>query len=116
MSAEELPFAILPVGDRLVVRRIQQHQVGAVLMTEGSKDLGAEAELLAPPIVALVVGGVTETVQAGTRIFISRFVGVPIDVDGNEDHQLVIIEAKDVLGIKIEKDKDKEGSVSAAAE
>lgn len=108
-------FSILPVGERLVVRRIQQRQVGGVLMTEGSKDLGTEAEVMEPELITISFRvaisrspgelEMLHPIRRGDRIFISRFVGVPIDIDGNEDSQLVIIKAEDVLGIKVVKEK-----------
>lgn len=100
-------FTIVPVGERLVVRRIQQEKMGRTLLTEGSKDLGTEAEVVEVPDRGIhwefpAEDGLTmvRSLRRGDHIFISRFVGVPIDVDGTEENQLVIIKADDVLGIK----------------
>lgn len=105
----EMDYSIIPVGERLVVRRILQERQGRVLLTEGSRDLGTEAEVVAVPGTTdywefrrEAAGGEIQilALRVSYRIFISRFVGVPIDIDGTEENQLVIIKAEDVLGIK----------------
>lgn len=113
-AADNQEFRIEPVGGRLVVRRIKTEQVGRLTMTEGSKDLGTEAEVVAVGLdvsYQIIVANMKErlvskpalqlkNIQSGDRIFISRFVGLPIDIDGTDDGQLVIIKAEDVQGIK----------------
>jgi co-chaperonin GroES (HSP10) len=87
------PFRIRPSEPRLVVRRVKQEKIGGIYQPDGSTDNGTEA---------IVDYSLTPEYPDGTVIFISRFVGVPVDVDGNEDHQLWIIKVEDVLGVKEE--------------
>jgi co-chaperonin GroES (HSP10) len=92
-----LPFSIDPSEGRIVVRRIKNVQTAGIYQPDGAQDAGTEAIVISTPSVAA-----GSAYAPNDHIFIGRYTGVPIDVDGNDDNALWVVKIEDVLGRKVE--------------
>jgi len=93
---------IRPLGDRLLVRRLdeekEQRTSGGIIIPDTAKEKPMEGEVVAAgPGRKLEDGTVQKLeVKVGDRILMSKYAGTDVKIDGVE---YVILREDDVLGI-----------------
>ena len=100
MSSSTVTRTIRPIGDRLLVQRVepQEEKRGGIIIPDSAKEKPLEAKVL-----ELGTGGrddegkpVPFQVNVGDRILITRYGGTEVKLDGET---FVIIRESDVLGV-----------------
>ncbi len=91
---------ITPIGDRILVKRIDdKEQVkGGIILPDSAKEKPQEAEVIALGTGRKEEGGKTVPfeVKKGDRVLISKYGGTEIKID---DQDLVLLREDDVLAV-----------------
>src|SRR5256885_16461032 len=107
-APQRLPFSILerspmkfrPLGDRVVVRRVQEDQKtpGGIIIPDTAQEKPQEGEIVAVGPGALDDNGkrVAPEVKAGDFVLFGKWSGTEVKVDGEE---LLIMKESDIMGI-----------------
>jgi chaperonin GroES len=94
-----------PLGDRLVVRPIEQEETtaGGILLPETAKEKPQEGEVIAAGPGKLDDGGnrVAMEVKVGDRVLYAKYAGTEIKLEGDEN--VLILKESDVLAL-VERD------------
>jgi chaperonin GroES len=89
-----------PLGDRVVVRRVQEDQKtpGGIIIPDTAQEKPQEGEVIAVGPGALDENGkrVTPEVKAGDFVLFGKWSGTEVRVDGEE---LLIMKESDIMGI-----------------
>ena len=89
-----------PLGDRVVVRRVQEEQktAGGIIIPDTAQEKPQEGEVISVGPGALDDSGkrVAPEVKAGQRVLFGKYSGTEVKIDGEE---LLIMKETDVLGI-----------------
>jgi len=89
-----------PLGDRVVVRRLQEDQKtpGGIIIPDTVQEKPQEGEIIAVGPGALDDNGkrVTPEVKAGDFVLFGKWSGTEVKVDGEE---LLIMKESDIMGI-----------------
>jgi chaperonin GroES len=90
-----------PLGDRLVVRPIEQEETtaGGILLPETAKEKPQEGEVIAAGPGKLDDNGnrVTMEVKVGDRVLYAKYAGTEIKLEGDE--KVLILKESDVLAL-----------------
>jgi len=90
-----------PLGDRLVVKPIEQEETtaGGILLPETAKEKPQEGEVLAAGPGKLDDGGnrVAMEVKVGDRVLYAKYAGTEIKLEGDE--KVLILKESDVLAL-----------------
>jgi chaperonin GroES len=90
-----------PLGDRLVVKPIEQEETtsGGILLPETAKEKPQEGEVLAAGPGRLDDGGkrVKMEVAVGDRVLYAKYAGTEIKLEGDE--KVLILKESDVLAL-----------------
>ena len=96
-----MAFKLQPLGDRLVVRPIEQEEVtkGGIVLPDTAKEKPQEGEVLAVGPGRLSEDGtrIAMDVKVGDRVIYARYGGTEIKVD---DEELIILRESDILAKK----------------
>ena len=99
-----------PLGDRVVVRRVQEEQktAGGIIIPDTAQEKPQEGEIVSVGPGALDDAGkrVTPEVKAGQRILFGKWSGTEVKIDGED---LIIMKESDIMGV-IEAGKAKKKS------
>jgi chaperonin GroES len=94
-----------PLGDRLVVKPIEQEETtaGGILLPETAKEKPQEGEVMAAGPGRLDDGGnrVAMEVKVGDRVLYAKYAGTEIKLEGDES--VLILKESDVLAL-VERD------------
>ena len=89
-----------PLGDRVVVRRVQEEQKtsGGIIIPETAQEKPQEGEIVAVGPGALDDSGkrVAPEVKAGDFVLFGKWSGTEVKIDGQE---LLIMKESDIMGI-----------------
>ena len=89
-----------PLGDRVVVRRLQEDQKtpGGIIIPDTAQEKPQEGEVVAVGPGALDENGkrVTPEVKAGDFVLFGKWSGTEVKLDGQE---LLIVKESDVMGV-----------------
>jgi chaperonin GroES len=89
-----------PLGDRVVVRRVQEDQKtpGGIIIPETAQEKPQEGEVISVGPGALDENGkrVTPEVKAGDFVLFGKWSGTEVKIDGQE---LLIMKESDIMGI-----------------
>jgi chaperonin GroES len=89
-----------PLGDRVVVRRVQEEQKtsGGIIIPETAQEKPQEGEIVAVGPGALDDSGkrVAPEVKAGDLVLFGKWSGTEVKIDGEE---LLIMKESDIMGI-----------------
>jgi chaperonin GroES len=89
-----------PLGDRVVVRRVQEDQKtpGGIIIPDTAQEKPQEGEVIAVGPGALDESGkrVTPEVKAGDFVLFGKWSGTEVKLDGEE---LLIMKESDIMGI-----------------
>ena len=89
-----------PLGDRVVVRRVQEDQKtpGGIIIPDTAQEKPQEGEVVAVGPGALDENGkrVTPEVKAGDFVLFGKWSGTEVKLDGQE---LLIMKESDIMGI-----------------
>jgi chaperonin GroES len=89
-----------PLGDRVVVRRVQEDQKtpGGIIIPDTAQEKPQEGEVIAVGPGALDEDGkrVTPEVKAGDFVLFGKWSGTEVKIDGQE---LLIMKESDIMGI-----------------
>jgi len=89
-----------PLGDRVVVRRLQEDQKtpGGIIIPDTAQEKPQEGEVVAVGPGALDENGkrVTPEVKAGDFVLFGKWSGTEVKLDGQE---LLIMKESDIMGI-----------------
>jgi chaperonin GroES len=89
-----------PLGDRVVVRRVQEDQKtpGGIIIPDTAKEKPMEGEVVAAGPGARNEQGqlVALDVKAGDRVLFGKWSGTEVKIDGQE---LLIMKESDIMGI-----------------
>jgi chaperonin GroES len=89
-----------PLGDRVVVRRVQEDQKtpGGIIIPDTAQEKPQEGEVIAVGPGALDENGkrVTPEVKAGDFVLFGKWSGTEVRLDGEE---LLIMKESDIMGI-----------------
>ncbi len=89
-----------PLGDRVVVRRVQEEQKtsGGIIIPETAQEKPQEGEIVAVGPGALDDNGkrVAPEVKAGDFVLFGKWSGTEVKIDGEE---LLIMKESDIMGI-----------------
>ena len=89
-----------PLGDRVVVRRVQEEQKtsGGIIIPETAQEKPQEGEIVAVGPGALDDSGkrVAPEVKAGDFVLFGKWSGTEVKIDGEE---LLIMKESDIMGI-----------------
>ena len=90
-----------PLGDRLVVKPIEQEETtaGGILLPETAKEKPQEGEVIAAGPGKLDDGGnrVAMEVKVGDRVLYAKYAGTEIKLEGDE--KVLILKESDVLAL-----------------
>ena len=94
-------MAFRPLGDRVLVKRVEEEQKtkGGIIIPDTAKEKPQEAEVLALGIGKDDEGkDVAElfTLKVGNKVLISKYGGTEVKLDGED---VLIVNESDVLGI-----------------
>ena len=93
-------MAFRPLGDRVLVRRIEEEEKtkGGIIIPDTAKEKPQEGEVVAAGTGAKAEDGkITPLdVKAGDRILFGKWSGTEVKVDGQD---LLIMKESDILGI-----------------
>ncbi len=90
---------IKPLGDRVVIKNMEAEETtkGGILLTSGSKEKPQLAEVLAAGPGGNVEGKeIKMYVEAGQKVFYSKYAGTEVKLDGEE---YIIVRQSDILAI-----------------
>lgn len=91
---------IRPLGDRVVVRVIEQEEKtkGGIVLPDTAKEKPQQGEVLAVGNGAILENGERRPldVKVGDRIIFSKYAGTEVKIDGEE---LLILSERDILGV-----------------
>ena len=89
-----------PLGDRVVVRRVQEDQKtpGGIIIPDTAQEKPQEGEVISVGPGALDENGkrVTPEVKAGDFVLFGKWSGTEVKIDGEE---LLIMKESDIMGI-----------------
>ena len=89
-----------PLGDRVVVRRVQEDQKtpGGIIIPDTAQEKPQEGEVIAVGPGALDENGkrVTPEVKAGDFVLFGKWSGTEVKLDGEE---LLIMKESDIMGV-----------------
>ena len=89
-----------PLGDRVVVRRVQEEQKtsGGIIIPETAQEKPQEGEIVAVGPGALDDSGkrVAPEVKAGDLVLFGKWSGTEVKIDGEE---LLIMKESDIMGV-----------------
>ena len=89
-----------PLGDRVVVRRVQEDQKtpGGIIIPDTAQEKPQEGEVIAVGPGALDENGkrVAPEVKAGDFVLFGKWSGTEVKIDGEE---LLIMKESDVMGV-----------------
>ena len=89
-----------PLGDRLLVRRIEEQETirGGIIIPDTAKEKPQEGEVVATGPGRMTEEGkrITMEVKKGERILIGKYSGTEVKIDGTE---YVILREDEVLGV-----------------
>jgi chaperonin GroES len=89
-----------PLGDRVLVRRVEEEQktAGGIIIPDTAKEKPSEGEVIAVGPGARDEAGnrVEMDVNAGDRILFGKWSGTEVKIDGEE---LLIMKESDIMGI-----------------
>ena len=93
-------MAFRPLGDRVVVKRVEEEQKtkGGIIIPDTAKEKPQEGEVIAVGPGARDEDGkrVPMDVKAGDRILFGKWSGSEVKIDGEE---LLIMKESDILGV-----------------
>ncbi len=99
-----------PLGDRVVVRRVQEEQktAGGIIIPDTAQEKPQEGEIVSVGPGALDDAGkrVAPEVKAGERVLFGKWSGTEVKIDGED---LIIMKESDIMGV-IEAGKAKKKS------
>ncbi len=99
-----------PLGDRVVVRRVQEEQktAGGIIIPDTAQEKPQEGEIVSVGPGALDDKGkrVAPEVKAGERVLFGKWSGTEVKIDGED---LIIMKESDIMGV-IEAGKAKKKS------
>lgn len=90
---------IKPLGDRVVIKNMEAEETskGGILLTNSAKEKPQLAEVLAVGPGGNVDGkDIKMYVQAGQKVFYSKYAGTEVKLDGEE---YIIVRQSDILAI-----------------
>lgn len=97
---KETSMAFRPLGDRVLIRRVEEDNVtkGGLIIPDVAKEKPQEGEVIAVGPGARDESGtlVVPDLQAGDRILFGKWSGTEVKVDGED---LIIMKESDVLGV-----------------
>ena len=89
-----------PLGDRVVVRRVQEEQKtsGGIIIPDTAQEKPQEGEIVAVGPGALDDNGkrVAPEVKVGERVLFGKWSGTEVKIDGEE---LLIMKESDIMGV-----------------
>ncbi len=89
-----------PLGDRVVVRRVQEEQktAGGIIIPDTAQEKPQEGEIVSVGPGALDDAGkrVAPEVKAGQRVLFGKWSGTEVKIDGED---LIIMKESDIMGI-----------------
>ena len=89
-----------PLGDRVVVRRVQEEQktAGGIIIPDTAQEKPQEGEIVSVGPGALDDSGkrVTPEVKARERVLFGKWSGTEVKIDGED---LIIMKESDIMGI-----------------
>jgi chaperonin GroES len=93
-------MAFRPLGDRVLVRRVEEEQKtkGGIIIPDTAKEKPQEGEVLAAGPGARDEGGKVHPldVKVGDRILFGKWSGTEVKLDGED---LIIMKETDILGV-----------------
>ena len=96
----ELVAKIKPLGDRVLVKRLDQEEVkkGGIIIPDTAKEKPQEAEVIAVGPGRRTEGGdlVPSEVKPGQRVLIGKYSGTEVEFGGQE---YLILKEDEILGI-----------------
>ena len=99
-----------PLGDRVVVRRVEEEQktAGGIIIPDTAQEKPQEGEIVSVGPGALDEKGkrVAPEVKAGQRVLFGKWSGTEVKIDGED---LIIMKESDIMGV-IEAGKAKKKS------
>lgn len=100
-----MAITLKPLGDRLVVKPIEQEEVtaGGIILPETAKEKPQEGEVLAAGPGKLDDSGkrVKMEVKEGDRVLYAKYAGTEIKLEG--DDKVLILKESDILAL-VERD------------
>ena len=99
MSTSKKTGTIRPLGDRVLVERVEAEErtAGGILLPESAKDKPKEGKVIAAGDGAIVDGKRQPlSVKAGDRVLFSSYAGTEVKYQGDE---FLIMREEDILGI-----------------
>jgi len=100
-----MAITLKPLGDRLVVKPIEQEEVtaGGIILPETAKEKPQEGEVLAAGPGKLDDSGnrVKMEVKEGDRVLYAKYAGTEIKLEG--DQKVLILKESDILAL-VERD------------
>jgi chaperonin GroES len=98
--AERADMRLVPLGDKVVVRRIEAEQksAGGIVLPDNSREKTQQGRVLSVGDGCALANGrrATPQVVEGDRIYFERYAGTEVVVDGEE---LLILGEHDILAI-----------------
>ncbi len=89
-----------PLGDRVVVRRVQEEQktAGGIIIPDTAQEKPQEGQIVSVGPGALDDAGkrVAPEVKAGQRILFGKWSGTEVKIDGED---LIIMKESDIMGV-----------------
>ncbi len=89
-----------PLGDRVVVRRVQEEQktAGGIIIPDTAQEKPQEGEIVSVGPGALDDAGkrVAPEVKAGERVLFGKWSGTEVKIDGED---LIIMKESDIMGV-----------------
>ncbi len=89
-----------PLGDRVVVHRVQEEQktAGGIIIPDTAQEKPQEGEIVSVGPGALDDAGkrVTPEVKAGERVLFGKWSGTEVKIDGED---LIIMKESDIMGV-----------------
>ncbi len=89
-----------PLGDRVVVRRVQEEQktAGGIIIPDTAQEKPQEGEIVSVGPGALDEKGkrVAPEVKAGERVLFGKWSGTEVKIDGED---LIIMKESDIMGV-----------------
>ena len=89
-----------PLGDRVVVRRVQEEQktAGGIIIPDTAQEKPQEGQIVSVGPGALDDAGkrVAPEVKAGERVLFGKWSGTEVKIDGED---LIIMKESDIMGV-----------------
>ena len=93
-------MAFRPLGDRVLVRRVEEEEKtkGGIIIPDTAKEKPSEGEVIAVGPGARDDAGKVQPLElkAGDRILFGKWSGTEVKIDGDD---LIIMKESDVLGV-----------------